>query len=515
MLRPACTLLLCASLLAGGRAGANGYGDAKPLCEEAERLFATGHEAAALAKLKDALRIQQTADRWRRPYGYARWIHFRLARHLHARGEKRRAKEELRRALAVTASQEYVDERFLVSAADPFIVQNYPELSSRKLVRHPAHAAIPRAIALENGPGAFLYVAGSSGLYRVHRARGTLEVLHDQPGDSFYRFAVSDDESRQLVAYERDRNLHLLGPGGERRVPRPAFVDDLCFAPDGKSAFVFSRAGTYGLRVHRTSLEAPYGSTLLHELRGRLLHAGGRRFLVASYVTTAVRFHPHYSPLFHQVLSVRLAAGGGAAPASGPSSAPAGLPAEVLHTFSSVDPRNRVYARASPSGKRVAVLVDEPAAGRRLLAVQELETGTASARPVRHQLLGGRGSLGVRFGAGERELILLDAAGGDLSLLRYDPASGRATPITTLPAGKEEVHGFGAIRDAVWIHRGDTLLLVGGAARRRSLDLRRLARAARPEWAGASYCFAEPDQCYIGIEKGAGRYFMRVELGSR
>jgi hypothetical protein len=513
MLR-ACRLLLLASLLTGGRAGANGYGDAKPLCEEAERLFATGRDAEALAKLKDALRIQQTADRWRRPYGYARWVHFRLARHLHARGEKRRAREELKRALAVRDAQEYVDERFLVSAADPFIVQNFPELSTRKLVRHPAHAAIPRAIALENGPGAFLYVAGSSGLYRVHRARGTLEVLHDQPGDSFYRFAISDDESQQLAAYERDRNLHLLGAGGERRVPRPAFVDELCFAPDGKSALVYSRGGTYGLRVHRTSLETPYGSRLLHELRGRLLHAGGRRFLYASYVTTAVRFHPHYSPLFHQVLSVRLAAGS-AAPASGPSSAPAGLPAEVLHTFSAVDPRNRVHAAASPSGKRVALLVDEPAAGRRLLIVHELETGTMSARPVRHQLLGGRGRLGVRFGAGERELVLLDGSGNAPSLLRYDPASGRATPIATLPAGKEEIHGFGAIRDGVWVHRGDTLLLVGGAARHRSLDLRRLSRAPRPEWAGASYCYVDPDQCYIGIEKGAGRYFMRVDLGAR
>ncbi len=498
---------LALALLLPARAPANGYGHAKPLCEEAERLFAAGREAEALAKLKQALRVQETADRARKPYGYARWVHFRLARHHHGKGDRRRARESLRRALAVTGQQEFVEEPFLVSANDPFIVANYPELSGRRAVRHPAHAAIPRAIALENGPGPYLYVAGSSGLYRVHRARGTLEVLHDQPGDSFYRFAVSEDERLQLAAYERDRNLHLLTAAGERRVPRPAFVDELHVAPGARSALVYSRAGSYGLRVHRTSLEPPFGSRLLHELRGRLLVGGGRRFVYASYAETSLRFHPHYSPLYSKVLSVRLEPGA----ASAPASAPAAAGGDLLHAFASVSPRNRVHAVSSPSGRRAALLCDEPP-GRPLLVVHDLVSGAHTTRTLSHQLLGGRGGLRVRFSADERELILVDESGSDLALLRYDPASGRARSLATLAKGAE-LHGFGALRDGrVWVHLGDALLLLGAGGARQSLDLKRLSRVARPEWAGASYCFDDPAQCYIGIEKGAGRYFMRVEL---
>ncbi|MCP4674000.1 MAG: hypothetical protein GY854_00460, partial [Deltaproteobacteria bacterium] len=97
----------------------------------AEKLFEIEDDKNALLLLKKALRDQRTNGK---EYGYARYIHYRLAKHYHSKGQKARAKQELNRALKIDTSK-YVKHHYQVSTSDPLIVSYFPRFHSRKSFR--------------------------------------------------------------------------------------------------------------------------------------------------------------------------------------------------------------------------------------------------------------------------------------------------------------------------------------------------------------------------------------------
>jgi hypothetical protein len=488
---------------------ANGYGNAKELIIEAERHFTAGRDDEALAALAKALRAQSTADRWRKPYGYARYIHFRLAKHHHAKSDSKRAKQELQIALKINDAQAYVDEGYQVLPRDPFIVKNYPELARLKTTRHPAHAIAPRTVYV-HGAGGYVFTVGFTALGRLDPKTSTLETLFDQPNDQLYRFDASADGKRVILAYERDPHLYVidLDPYDLRRVRRIGGVDRLHLSRSGKHAFVCSRS-RYGLTVRRTPLDGSGSATEVLRVNAHVLEAERDHVVYSTYSAAQGRFHPAYSPLYEHVISASFAA--------------AGSKPTTLYTFSPVTFGNYAAATSSRTGALTALYVHDVGRRKHELLLHDWATGKTHRWPAPAVLAQPRRRLMVEFSFKEDYVVVVDEDAGRLRLQRVDLKSGAPTVIGVVdPAiGRRgatgdapAVHAFGVLRDnrTVWIHRGDALVLVDDAGKVARANLVPLSRRPRPEWAGATFYFPDPEQLYLGIEHKASRDFMKVDL---
>lgn len=486
-------------------ARANGYGEAKALIVEAEKLLRSGDEAGGLAKLKEAMRLQGGPGKG--GYGYARYIHLRLAQHYWAKGSKSKAEAEVKRALKVTSNQRWVDSAYLVTFNHPFIVNHFPKYGSLagRTRRYPDHRIIPSAVYLHNGPGEHLYAVGSRGLYRLHRRTGRLTTIHEVAGGSLYRFDLAGDDNRMILGYERDKNLYLVTvkPYSERRIPRRMGMHRLYLDRTGKSVVGYGFLGRYGLMVRSTALAPPHAVKRLLKIHGALITGSGNHVVYALWSTTgpyARRFVPHYSPLYHVVKERDLATGR----------------ESVLHTFTPVDFRNRLYAFRSETGQKALVEVVDYLRGKRSLLVVDTRTGRFRAYKARFSSFRSLRRTAGAFSFKEDYVVMAHEAAGKLSVARLDLATGKWAAVGEVRTKGRPVklYAMGVLKDnaTIWIHQGDELDFVGASGALKRNDLRRHARTRRPEWAGPTYYTADPEHFYMGIEKGSGRYFMRVAL---
>ena len=132
---------------------ANGYGNAKDLIEQAEKAFDAGKDDEGLSLLDDALYYQTTVGKKKEPYGYARYVLYRLSRYYLEKGNEKKAEKYIKKALKAPEDHDWVDEEYWVSKYDPYIVENFPKLAGMKAKVHPPLRRAGRvAVTGEAGP---------------------------------------------------------------------------------------------------------------------------------------------------------------------------------------------------------------------------------------------------------------------------------------------------------------------------------------------------------------------------
>jgi hypothetical protein len=493
---------------------ANGYGDAKLLIQKAEKAFEAGQDAVALELLDEALYTQTTADKKKEPYGYARYIYYRLSRYWLEQGNSKKAKKYVKKALKAPEDHDWVDEEYWVSAYDPYVTKNFPDLSGMKTKKHPVHKVLPACIGLKNGSGDFIYGIGSKKLYRLNRKTLVSQVLYERSHDYLYRFDVHDSDDKMLLYYEGDKYLYYLetSPFKVRQVPRGTSVDSLYIDRAGTHAVVYKRGG-YKFKVVRTSLAEPHDHETLLEQEGRVLISSADELLYAtwSYVH-GKNFHPYYSPMYEHVMARAFS---DAKP-------------QRLFTFPNIDHRNSIDRIESRSGEVEGLFLDDFTRNKQYIIVHDWKGGSTITYEVPYRLnadpCGSYCPLGAAFSHKEDHLVILDIQEKQLRVLRFDFQGTSLTETGVLPlpggsklkgkVGKEAIHRLGVLEDnsTVWIHWGDYFVFMDSSGKSSTVDVRPFSKVKSPEWAGPTYYTTDPEQFYLGIEKGKGRYFMVVQL---
>ena len=513
------SILVLGLSLMTGLARANGYGEAKRLIEEAERAFSANDDGKALRLLKQALVTQTVPDRKREEYGYAAYVHYRLGKYYWEHGQAKLAKQEMERALKVKATQQFVDEGYLVSRTDPLVREVLPTLQPHKVVPLDKGRTIPNAIALLPR-GRRVFVMGDHSVAELDRNARTMTILHEQPGDSLYRMDALADGSALLAAYEGGRHILYLKPDGSPpvRLSRPFLPDDLYFAPRGDAAILWSRR-----RAVKVPLTSGPSATLfkLETPPSRLVLRGGIGSMILRTGSAGVS--------------------AGFFPAGGSEDAHEGTIRYVAH-FLEDGKAVPLVERPLPQGARDQVLrvyaADERAMGlyfwnretqsNRLLTI-DLDTRAVTTHDIAlgvepwEQSQYGHGDAGtIIFSAKNDYVVALGGSGTRLRVVRYvpgaaAPTSDQAFDLTaTLSADQPSINikGAGVLADneRLWIATATAIILVGPDGEARAASLAKLLGSKRFEWDARPYGFSAPDELYIPLAKGKGRSLVRIAM---
>lgn len=362
-----------------------------------------------------------------------------------------------------------------------------------------------------------LVTLGGSSLRVLARSGRRWEVLHRVPGDNLYRVA-GDEAGRVLAAWEAEPHVHLFAPatGQHAVLPKPScqaadirscHLDELFFAPSGREAIVFM-AGTTGgsLRAtvaYRVALEGRTPPVLLFRQDGHRLHASARGgvFVVPKDRRTSCDH-------------------GGCAPIAAVVAQEITDQGATLRTLLGGEGDRYTVARpVFGDGRdegRVAVTVGMSPGAPGLLRWRfgdRVGDFRSFPRPLPLEA--------VLRQVGDELLDLRPQPGGALAIHRLG-ADGeeRLTTLPPLPhrdpdvAPDFAVYGVGGRRDGgLWVHWGNHLVLVPPVGAPRRYDLEPLLRR-RNEWAGADVYVASPEVLWVGVEVGAGRDFVAVDLAA-
>jgi hypothetical protein len=504
--------LLLATLITN--AFANGYGNAKDLIEQAEKAFDTGKDDEGLSLLDDALYYQTTVGKKKKPYGYARYVLYRLSKYYLEKGNLKKATKYIKKALKAPEDHDWVDEEYWVSKYDPYIVKNFPKLSGFKTKIHPKHKILPDCLGLVNGTGDHIYGLGDKTVYRLNRKTGESVALYERNVDHLYRFAVSDSDDQMLVYYEGDKYIYHLAmkPFKVTQIPKGTGVDSLYINSIGTHAVVFDR-GDYAFVAKRTSLLPPHDSETLVEQEGRVLVSSAENVLYATWsYAQGKNFHPYYSPMYEHVMAR-------AFKNQKPSR---------LFTFPTIDHRNSIDKIYSRSGDVEALFLGDFTRDKQFILVHDwVKDSTVTFEMPYHVTSDPCGSycpFAGAFSHDEKHLFFLDIQAKQVRVLRFDPAKPDLKEVGLIPLPgssklkgkfeKEEIHRMGTLKDSetVWIHWGDFLIFMDPAGKTSSVNVAPFSKKKNPEWAGPTYYTTDPEQFWFGIEKGGSRYFMMAEL---
>jgi hypothetical protein len=504
-------------LLTAGRARANGYEGAKAVIDQAEQAFRADDDANALRLLKQALQAQTTVDRRHEEYGYAAYAHYRLGKYYWERDKRGLAAQEMKRAIAVTSNQQYVEAGYLVSRTDPLVLEVLPSLAKHKVVPLKDGRSIPNAIALLPR-GQRVFVMEDHSVSELDRTARTLTVLHEQPGGSLYRMDARPDGSALVIAYEGGRNLVYLKTDGSApvHVTRPFLPADLFFTPQGESAMLWSDRRAIKLSLPSGNatqlfeLETPLTRLVLDGGLGGMILRTARAGVSAGFfpegnspdsVDGTFRYVVHFLddgvalPLVERPYEL-------------------GSRAEVMRIYAEDDRAFGLYYYHPTTKKNRLLTIDLVT---RALKVSEPELGVepweSSAR--------GHGHAGtILFSAKHDYVVALSRKGTRLRVVRLTLADATPTSdqvfelASTLTAGDPEItiEGAGVLDDnqTLWIATPTAAIVVRPDGEARAAGLAALLGTKKYEWDGRPYGFSSPDELYLPLARGKGRDLVRI-----
>lgn len=363
-------------------------------------------------------------------------------------------------------------------------------------------------------PASFGFVAlGGSSLRTYALRTRQWAPLHQVKGDSVYRVAA-DERDRVLATWEKDPSVYLFDVKAktQQRLPKPpcpiaglqlCSVEDLFFEAGGQTALVYLSGVKSGMQdmtwAYRLPLDGAAPPTLLFAQEGHALVRTRRGAVFALPQRPGKRCaYRDCWPMAGIVAQELVGAGA------------------ELKTLLWASGQELSSARAVPGSDEQALAL--------LVAL----------RP------NGDGVLRWRFGDAQASWGVLPAPLGiDPTLflfrgevaevrvgqgraleLRRHGVDGSTEPLVLppLPAGDVDTHADNTIHDVgvrqdggLWVHWGDSLVLVEPGKPPRRLDLEPLL-SRRTEWAGVDVYQPSPEALWLGIEVGAGRDFALLPL---
>lgn len=461
-------------------------GEARQLADRGDAMFRIGRPADGIALLQAALALQ--TDQRGRPFGYARWIFFRLAQYKHSQGQRSEAERLLVKALAVDREQRLVDKRHLVSQHDAFIVQNYPRVAGISTKRVSPTRIFPVAERLRLA-GHLAYGYSDHTLFSYDRRRQTLMVVHDEAGDRIAGFDSNADGDTLLIAYGTQPQLHVvrLAPLSALRIALTLPVKHAFLDAGGRTATLY-RTTSDGFRVARLSLDRYASETPLFAGRDQRLLFGRPEFALSTIEPKGVPRSLYLLDVFKKEQR------------------------EVFR-FARSDPRNALKV-VDAGGDYAVIAARDGAAQKRSLVVYD------QRQPGSHF----SGSYDVPLRWSERAvalsprgdyLVLVSRLKGTLRVLRYSLRLRRAREVAVLRSRSTlPVHGLGVLKDnaTIWLHRGATIHLIHLAGKQRTLPLRSLTHAVA-RWNGRDVLAEDSNELFIGYQgRDARASYATVEL---
>jgi hypothetical protein len=463
------------------------------------------------------LRIQTTVDRKREEYGYAAYVHYRLGKHYWEHGQRDLAGKEMKRAIDVTSSQQYVEAGYLVSRTDPLVLAVLPSLAKHKVVPLKAGRSIPNAIALLRR-GQRVFVMGDHSAFELDRTARTLTVLHEQPGDSLYRMDARPDGSALLIAYEEGNQLVYLKTDGSApvHIRRPFLPEDLYFAPQGESAILWSdrQATRLSLPSGGTTklfrLETPPTRLVFDNGLGKMILRTDRAGVSAGFFPEAgssdshdgtFRFVVHFLddgkalPLLERPYEL-------------------GARAEVMRIYDPDELAFGLYYYDAQTRKNRLLTVD---LATRAVTTSEPELGVEPWERSRY----GHGHAGtILFSARRDYVVALGCKGTRLRVVRMALADARVTSdqvfelAGTVATGDQKltIEGAGVLDDnqTLWIATPTAAIVLPPDGAARAASLAALLGTPKYEWDGHPYGFSAPDELYLPLARGKGRDLVRI-----
>jgi hypothetical protein len=343
--------------------------------------------------------------------------------------------------------------------------------------------------------------------------------MYGVPGRSIYRMATDDAAGRILASWSAEKELHLFQPatGTHERFPWPVSdiqgfqggLQGLFFSTDGRHALVYMTGRAMG---RPPDINEAYLVPL--DRSGppqRLFRVEGQRWHISPRGATFVKPNPNHGCsvkdcVVDAIVAVDLA---------GSWATERVIHQPQLHTTyvglvrgSSADGVALLTRHSPPKGMNTS------------LGLLRFRYGDPE---VSYRLLppGSEGDAGRTFltSSGEYMEFMAQPEGGlSVRLHRENGAPTGwdlpAVPHTDIDSAVDgAVYGMGQRQGGgFWLHWGDHLVLLGDGPPRVYSLVSLLPRTG--EWAGADRYEAAPEKLVIGVDLGAGRVFVTVDLAT-
>jgi hypothetical protein len=335
---------------------------------------------------------------------------------------------------------------------------------------------------------------------------------------------ASDAEgTRILVAWNQDQQLHLfnLKTGAHATFPRPnyfgAVARKLTFSPDGKAAYIFNTGGGAGVEAYRLLLDGKEEAKPIFEGgRGELVWASPLEMISRCSVGRCGRekiVHRNLASGLETVLA---------------DSAKEGDGFQWSHAVHGSEPGDVLLYVGYNSGTRER-LVHFRAKDGLLVEValpQEITNFLGSRLPP------------LAFSPSREEAYLVTRPGRDLLVWTQRMSRGATADFRSLkvadlhppppdprtasqhddtrkprpPTTSTVFYAFLLNAEGDFLlHWGDDLVLLSRAGDVRHVDLTSVAGGSY-EWAGQEFLAHKPEELWVGVEVGASRDFLRVDL---
>ena len=360
---------------------------------------------------------------------------------------------------------------------------------------------------------------GDNDIYARGSAREPWRLLYGVPGRGIYRMATDDVTGRILASWSAEKELHLFQPttGTHERFPWP--VSDIQGFQGGLQGLYFSTDGRHALvymtgRVMGRSPDINEAYLVPLDRSGpprRLFRVEGQRWHVSPHGATFVKPSPNHGCSVTQCIVDAIVV----VDIAGNSATERLIHKPQLHTDyvglvrgSSADGIALLTRHWPPKGMNTSLGLlrfryGDPAVSYRLLPPDsERDAGRTfltSSGEYMELMAQPDGGLSVRH---HRE---------NGTLTGWDVPAFPRTDIDSSVDGA--VYGLGQRQGGgFWLHWGDHLVLLGDGPPRAYSLVSLLPRGG--EWAGADLYEATPEKLVIGVDRGAGRDYVSVDLAS-
>lgn len=360
---------------------------------------------------------------------------------------------------------------------------------------------------------------GDNDIYARGSGKEPWRLLYGVPGRSIYRSDTDEAGGRILASWSAEKEIHLFHPatGTHERFPWPASdtpgfqggLQGLFFSADGQHALVYMSGRVMGRppdinEIHLVPLDRrgpPY----------RLARVEGQRWQISPRGATFLKPNPNQSCSVHQCVIDAIVA----VDIAGSSATERVIHKPQWHT-------DYVGLVRGSSGDGVALLTrhSPPKGVNSSLALLRFRYGYPE---VDYRLLPPESErdAGRTFVTSSGEYVeFLAQPDGGLSVRQHawdDTMTGWEVPAFPHDdidsAVNRAVYGMGQRQGGgFWLHWGDHLVLLGDGPPRGYSLVSLLPQGG--EWAGADRYEATPEKLVIGVDRGAGRLFVTVDLAT-
>ncbi len=360
---------------------------------------------------------------------------------------------------------------------------------------------------------------GDNDMYSRGSGKEPWRLLYGVPGRGIYRMATDEAAGRILASWSAEKEFHLVQPatGTHERFPWPvsdiqglnAGLQGLFFSTDGRHALVYMSGRVMGRPpdINEVYLVPLDRSGPPH----RLSRVEGQRWHISQRGATFVKPNPNHGCSVRQCVVDAIVA----VDIAGSRATERVIHQPKLHTDyvglvpgSSADGLALLTRHSPPKGMNTSLGLlrfryGDPAVDYRLLPPgSESDAGrTFLTRSGEYMelLAQPQGGLAVRLHRGNGA-----PTGWDVPAFPHEDLDS---------AVDSAVHGIGQRQGGgFWLHWGDHLVLLGDGPPR-AYSLTRLL-PPKGEWAGADRYEATPEKLVIGVDRGAGRDFVSVDLAT-